>query len=287
MTAGSSRYTFVTLGLAVALSVSSCGDLATGPQTPGTATATAAHPAYACDTMVGGVYVMCPVSPYPTECDKYTDLSWCQERDEPCTASTPRDPRPDDFATVSGCPGPGSGPGAGGAPPSPPPANDRPIALADTCHTGDPVVDDPQVSEGLRDLWMRSNPDANLAQRRETAGWIVEHPAGQFIIVPIATMSSNFGCADFMVQVPAHGTIVGFVHTHPYQLDETIVDCEFTNVGDYTGAPSNADRTASEMLGNLLGRSDPLPGYIIDKDGYFRFQGTRYTATPRLPRCGY
>jgi hypothetical protein len=139
----------------------------------------------------------------------------------------------------------------------------------------------------LQDLWAQSNPDANLAQRRETAGWVVEYPAGQFSIVPITTTSSSFGCADFIVQFPTTGTVVGFVHTHPYQVDETIIDCDLTSVQDYTGAPSDEDRVASQLLGSALGRTEPLPGYIIDKDGYYRFEGSRYTATPRLPRCGY
>jgi hypothetical protein len=70
-------------------------------------------------------------------------------------------------------------------------------------------------------------------------------------------------------------------------VDETIVDCGFTNVQDYTGAPSEADRKASLALGTYFGRQGGLPGYIIDKDGYYRFEGSQNTATPRLPRCGY
>lgn len=82
--------------------------------------------------------------------------------------------------------------------------------------------------------------------------------------------------------------MVGFVHTHPYHVGETIVDCDLRGpLQDYTGAPSDEDRVASKLLGNVFGRSDPLPGYIIDKDGYYRFEGSRYTATPRLARCGY
>jgi hypothetical protein len=156
----------------------------------------------------------------------------------------------------------------------------------DTCKTGDQIVDDPRVSQGLQDLWARSNPDANLAQRRETAGWIVQTTTG-YSIVPITTTSASFGCADFVVRPPTTGTVVGFVHTHPYEVGETIIDCNMTNVQDYTGAPSNEDRTASSALGSYFGQPGGLPGYIIDKDGYYRFVGSTYTATPRLPRCGY
>ncbi|HEU0298782.1 MAG TPA: hypothetical protein VFR37_04990 [Longimicrobium sp.] len=219
-------------------------------------------------------------------CDPWEDLNWCEDDGGQCMTSQPGTGDPE-FVGIAGCPGTGpGGPGGGGTqpPPSEPPPPTEP---GDTCNTGDAVVDDPQVSDGLQDLWARSNPDANLAQRRETAGWIVEYPAGQFSIVPITTTSASFGCADFTVQFPTTGTVVGFVHTHPYQVDETIIDCDLTSVQDYTGAPSDEDRVASKLLGNALGRSDPLPGYIIDKDGYYRFEGTRYTATPRLPRCGY
>jgi hypothetical protein len=36
-----------------------------------------------------------------------------------------------------------------------------------------------------------------------------------------------------------------------------------------------------------LGLGGPLPGYIIDKDGYYRYDGHSNTAAPRRARCGY
>ena len=222
---------------------------------------------------------------YPPEdgdvCDPWLDINWCKgRRMGECITSSPS--TGDLEASVQSCDGSGGSGGGGTQPPSPPPPSE-PI---DTCKTGDVVIDDPSVSAGLQNLWAQSNPDANLAQRRETAGWIVQTAAG-YSIASITTSSANFGCAEFTVQFPTYGTVVGFVHTHPYQVDETVSDCDLRSVQDYTGAPSDEDRVASKLLGNALGRTEPLPGYIIDKAGYYRFEGSRYTATPRLPRCGY
>lgn len=277
--------------LAVLLLVAACSDLPTSTLSPSADLdpTSVPHLDEAAGCVTDGVCVLDPIVVGPGECDPYLSLNGCEEE---CEESAPGSP---EVVGADGCYDPGgTDPGTGGGTDPPPsgcpewdPDCDQQAPQPDPCDTGDAVVDDPQVSEGLQDLWAASNPDAPLYQRRETAGWIVEYPAGQFSIVPISTTSSSFGCAEIDVQFPATGTIVGFVHTHPYQVDETIVDCELTNVQDYTGAPSDEDRVASGLLGNALGRAEPLPGYIIDKDGYYRFEGSRYTATPRLPRCGY
>jgi hypothetical protein len=157
----------------------------------------------------------------------------------------------------------------------------------DTCNTGDPIVDDPDVSQGLASLWTQSNADASLNNRVEKAGWIVEYPVGQFSIVQF-TGTEQFGCGDYKnVPLPAQGTVVGFVHTHPYWVGEAIVDCNLRNFQEYDGTPSEVDRATSDALGNFFGLGRPLPGYIIDKDGYYRYDGQGNTATPRRPRCGY
>jgi hypothetical protein len=137
-------------------------------------------------------------------------------------------------------------------------------------------------------LWQQSNADANLYQRVEKAGWIVEHPAGQFSIMQWTGGTERFGCGDYpSIALPMQGTVVGFVHTHPYRVGETITDCALGPVHDYEGAPSDEDRATSIHLGAVLGKSGPLPGYIIDKDGYYRYDGRMNTATPRRQRCGY
>lgn len=226
-----------------------------------------------------------PVDPGGGECDPWLDPTWCEDDDpgdpgeggECLTGDPAATGSPEEDVGVHHCPPPGGG-GETGDGDEPPPA--------DTCATGDPVIDDPDVSVGLQDLWVRSNPNANLAQRVEQAGWIVQTSAG-YSVIPWTGGTAGFACGDFEVQIPTTGTVVGFVHTHPYRVDETIVSCDFTNVTDYTGAPSQEDRDASVQLGQLFGIPGGLPGYIIDQDGYYRFEGQTYTATPRKPRCGY
>lgn len=183
--------------------------------------------------------------------------------------------------------GGGSGGGGGTKGPMCPDGNcDSPLP-ADTCRTGDPIVDDPQVSQGLATLWNQSNPDANLYQRVEKAGWIVEYPVGQFSIMQF-TGTERFGCGDYRnIPLPARGKVVGFVHTHPYEVGEMIVDCNLRNLQAYDGTPSEVDRKSSVALGNYFGLGRPLTGYTIDKDGYYRYDGQSNTATPRRQRCGY
>jgi len=215
------------------------------------------------------------------ECDPWMNLDWCEGRDPgDCMTSAPSTGEPEEYVGVQGCGG-GGAPGGGGTPTDPPPPS------PDTCNTGDPIVDDRQVTEGLASLWAQSNPDANLYSRVEKAGWIVEYPAGQFSIMQF-TGTERFGCGDYRnVPMPAQGTVVGFVHTHPYQVGENIVDCSLRSVQTYDGTPSDVDRKTSVALGNHFGLGRPLPGYIIDKDGYYRYDGQGNTAAPRRARCGY
>jgi hypothetical protein len=203
--------------------------------------------------------------------------------DEPNPPPPEPDPCADPYAY--GCGGGGGGGGGGGTAPTEPEPEPEP---ADTCRTGDPIVDDPEVSQGLALLWQQSNPDANMWQRKEKAGWIVEYPAGQFSVLAWTGGTESFACGDYPAQSgPSQGKIVGFVHTHPYSVGEAIANCQLTQVTHYKGVPSGEDRKTSIRLGAALGMSAPLPGYIIDKDGYYRFQGSTNTATPRRQRCGY
>ena len=113
------------------------------------------------------------------------------------------------------------------------------------------------------------------------------YPAGQFSVVPWTGGTESFSCGDYPAQPAPQGTIVGFVHTHPYSVGEAVTDCGMNQTMYYKGVPSGADRKTSIRLGAALGTSGPLPGYIIDRDGYYRFQGSTNTATPRRQRCGY
>jgi hypothetical protein len=201
---------------------------------------------------------------------------------------------PSDCATP-GCPGytdpkfvidPWSGGGGGGGgswggyDPYPP----------DPCNTGDAFLDSPGVQESFDTAWKPSNVAGNLADRKEVFGWIVQTSAGYRIDVLGA---GNFCGFDGEANAPAEGpgAIVGFFHTHPYSVGETILTCtaQMTVGGSavYKGEPSDVDRAASVDLGNALGRGEALPGVIIDNEGIRFFRGTDLTKDDSVARCGY
>lgn len=288
---------------AALLTFGACADSPTSPdqQTPAQEISSGEGPVLDVQVqgcVVGGICSLPPISSDPSEPPPDCDVWWKPDCGACATGGIISGP--EGGMSVQGCPDvPPGGPGGSGTPP--PPGGDPgaicPTAAAstcpsepppaDTCKTGDPIVDDPQVSEGLASLWAQSNPDANLYQRVEKAGWIVEYPAGQFSIMQF-TGTERFGCGDYRnVPMPAQGTVVGFVHTHPYAVGENIADCSMRSVQTYDGTPSDVDRKSSVALGNHFGLGRPLPGYIIDKDGYYRYDGQGNTATPRRVRCGY
>lgn len=265
--------------------IAACADAPTAPQLTGGEAMAGAMSSYDSQTVQGcvieGTCYLPPISGGGSTCDPYLELDWnCDEGGGDCMTSLPGSETDAAYVGLAGCYPEPTKPGGGLEPP--------PTAPGDTCKTGDTIIDDPEVSRELRSLWTQSNPDANLYQRVEKAGWIVEYPAGQFSIMQWTGGSERFGCGDYPAQAgPANGRIVGFVHTHPYEVDEAIVDCNLRSVQRYEGAPSDVDRRASVQLGQALGLGGPLPGYIIDKDGYYRFDGQSNTATPRRQRCGY
>lgn len=104
------------LPVAIALLlVVACGDISTGPKEHGGAAASpGAGPGYACNTIVNGVYVMCPVSPAPSEptCDPWSSIDWCEgDGGGGCQMSSPGTGTPDSPVSATGCdPSSGSGP---------------------------------------------------------------------------------------------------------------------------------------------------------------------------------
>lgn len=121
------------------LGAGGCADLAGPEGSPGTATTTGTGPGYACNTMVDGVYVMCPVTGGPTipDCDPWASLDWCDGGDGSCQMSVPITGRPDE-AAMQGC----DGDGGGGGGYKPPPGDPGTICPATgTC------LDDPQACE--------------------------------------------------------------------------------------------------------------------------------------------
>jgi hypothetical protein len=154
------------------------------------------------------------------------------------------------------------------------------------CNTGDATIDDPAVQIGYRNLWAASNADANLAQRVERGGWIVRTPSGSFQVEEWTNMSGNYCGMSGSPPPPYSGTIVGFIHTHPYSVGEDVVNCEWQIV-KYEGKPSSADRATSAQLGPQFGYGTGLPGYILDKNGIVKFVGWTEVVDQRHNRCGF
>lgn len=222
-------------------------------------------------TWVNGACVFEPIGDPVSPCPRSTASApaeaigdgACTGGGDPEWGGEPYEPPPDD---------PGGGGDPGGDEPLPP----------DPCATGDPVIDSEPLQDALQSLWTQSNPGANLAQRREQGGWIVR-TAGGYSVVQFQNVRRSFCKIEGEEPLP-NGEIVGFVHTHPYGVGETIVNCAFQII-PYEGRPSEDDVLMSAFLGQLLGRAEPLPGYIIDGDGIRRFAQGQPTTS--YERCGY
>jgi|GEM_PF-1939418 len=154
------------------------------------------------------------------------------------------------------------------------------------CSTGDQTIDDPAVQAGYKELWAASNPNGNLYQRVEAAGWVVRTPNGTFAIESWNIQGANYCGWSGTPPAATQGTVVGFVHTHPYAVGENVLNCE-GQVVTYTGEPSLADRQTSAQLGPSYGYGSGLPGYILDKNGLTKFVGYTEVVDQRYSRCGY
>jgi hypothetical protein len=183
-----------------------------------------------------------------------------------------------------------SPPGAGGSyPPPDSTEEDKP------CNTEDPVLNSLAVQAGLNNLWDRSNSGADMAQRLEKGGWLVQNASGGYDLLPFTDAWTIGPCG---IDPPA-GTVppagsVGWVHTHPYGTNDLLTSCEGTLVvigGQtfdakmrYGNLPSDADGMASTTWN--------LPGYVIDKQKITKFVGDpnasdKYRVLNQTRRCGY
>jgi hypothetical protein len=165
------------------------------------------------------------------------------------------------------------------------------------CRTGNEFVDAPGVSVGLSTLWKASNVGApSIGDHHEQGGWIVRGSDGALAVVPWNVPGTVCGI-DAVVSPPpgGWGTVVGYVHTHPYLIGDAVPVClddpnVMVGVTEYSGAPSDIDRNLSVTLGKELpwpGRPNALPGIAIDANGVSKFSGFDRTADVRSSRCGY
>jgi hypothetical protein len=210
-------------------------------------------------------------------CDPWMDLNWCKGTEgpgEPCEHS---DPGSGEVVGVESCL-----PFFG----SPPPANQPP---ADTCFTGDPIIENSTIKEGFTQLWMESNPGAAMEDRRERGAWIVSDGVGGYWLAPFTVQSSN-ACEMIIDITNQPSNAVAFVHTHPYESGVAMRVCEGEMIfgqmvyETYTNQPSDYDGLASSVL--------KIPGYILDYDKITKFQGNSdsswaYDVVSQQQRCGY
>lgn len=240
----------------------------------------------------------------PPACDPMLNLDWCEGGGGGgCASSQPAEGTPEEFVGVQGCLGPTKGGGGGTTPPPPPPADT-------TCLTGDAALDSPEVKQGLRDLWARSNPNASQqAQRLEQAAWIVQRPDGSFYMAPFTIFAQDACSVNGNFYAPPGA--VAWVHTHPFTAGEVMTACGPLRLSDpsapegfrimvgpdgqpiyqtYDNKPSYPDRDVMFNVNDARAKRGevPLAGVMIDAN-----QTTVYdedypaSGLTVLPRCGY
>jgi hypothetical protein len=178
--------------------------------------------------------------------------------------------------------------GGGGEMPPPDSTDEKP------CNTSDPVLNSQTVQTGFEDLWSRSNPDAEMSQRLEKAGFIIQTASG-FVLQPFPDSWTIGPCG---IDVP-DGTMppagaVGWVHTHPYKAGELLTSCESTTlvIGGRTFVASNVYANDPSGSDGMVSTTWNLPGYVIDHEKITKFVGDpnspdKLRITNRTGRCGY
>lgn len=169
----------------------------------------------------------------------------------------------------------------------PPPdggGGDNPGEPAD-CNTSDPIVNSlgsGTATMGFHALWNASYPNEPMMLRREMGGWIVRTSDGRYEIVLWKIQGTVCGIDGNVGPMPTWGTVVAFIHTHPYRYGESVPVCDqygnpTTTMVPYSSIPSNEDLKMSATLG--------LPGYILDGDWVSTHTATKGKTFAK--RCGY
>jgi hypothetical protein len=137
--------------------------------------------------------------------------------------------------------------------------------------TGDPVLDDPDVRQGLSDELFRSRPNPDGTGRIEHRGYLYQESDGSYLLVPANDPTGTmcgFTFEDLPIPPEIEGaTFVGDYHTHPNKHREVLTGC----VGQPPGEIWRANRKANTGGGsdgdwdfaNVRGKSH----YIVDIDG--------------------
>ncbi len=139
---------------------------------------------------------------------------------------------------------------------------------ADTCKTGDAVLDDADVWSEFQNLWVES-----LVKQTERGGWVVRDGTNSYRLIPF--QNAVYGPCGIDVYEPAPAGTVSLVHTHPWPLFQAN-PCGYIN----TGTPSLQDQQA-------LQRTGLTTGYFLDANGIGKFTATGGQGATRIGRCGY
>lgn len=186
----------------------------------------------------------------------------------------------------------------GGAPPSgggstTPDTN--PSTTPVSCDTGDPVLDDLDVSGPFEALWLASNPNSSIEYRRERASWIVPDNDGGWELIPWEVDNSS-GIDQSCALSFKPGTIppntVGYVHTHPIEAGMTVPACAVTVDGIRRELYASYGPTGYNRGGGrqgdagFIGRHPQLQqNYVLDREGIWKFD--RQSRPTKIAACGY
>jgi hypothetical protein len=235
------------------------------------------------------------------KCDPWQDINWCED-DGACATSQPPEGPDEEYIGVQGCT-PAVPPGGGGGGTQPPPS-----ASPDTaCKTESPVLNDPAVQAGFKDLWNQSGYELEQQDRREAGAWIIRDANGSHRLSYLAdavrtpcSINGNWNAPD---------GAVAFVHTHPFTSREVMTACgpimlrkadgrEVPLLGSdggpvyhrYGNAPSPADRDLLQNVVNGTRKMEGKPaveGFVIDNERITRYIGANEMKDVGYNRCGY
>lgn len=248
--------------------MAACADAPTTPQGEGISSAGNAggRSRPNTDLMLDPVIVI--GTPQEPTCDPYTDPNWCEGDDggDQCMSSTdPGTSDPELVYVSSGCTGDPGSPGGGD------PGTTEPPPPADTCQTGEAMVDDTDVHGQFDALWQQS-----LAEGVEMGGWIVRDGPNDYRLIPFQNAVYTPCGVDIFEAPPAN--LVSMFHTHPWRVGEArMCDGAYTL---YTGTPSPEDVQALQQLGLST-------GYFIDHTGIGKYTAAGGEYADRIDRCGY
>lgn len=137
--------------------------------------------------------------------------------------------------------------------------------------TGDPVLDDADIRQGLSDELFRSRPNPDGSGRTERRGYLYQEADGSYLLVPANDPTGTmcgFTFEDLPVPPEIEGaTFIGDYHTHPNNHREILTGCLGQPPGEVWRANRKGDSGGGSdgdwEFANVRGKSH----YVVDIDG--------------------